>query len=87
MSSRPVFIKIFLILFYCFFQLPGWAQSTSLDVDKTYDFSPQKLSKQEQDGKVKGMDDFWNKVKLDTTVYLPLLRKELATNGHVPFLF
>jgi len=87
MMNKTVLLKIFLILFYCSFQLPGKAQSKSLDVDKTYDFSPQKLNKTEKEVKVKAMDNFWNKVKSDTTIYLPLLRKELATNSHVPYFY
>ncbi|MDP4131337.1 MAG: hypothetical protein Q8918_06045 [Bacteroidota bacterium] len=78
----PKFIMIFII---SFFQLQGRTQT--LDVDKTYNFSPTKLSKKEKEQKTKSMDVFWNKVKSDTTAYLPLLRKELLTLGHEPFFY
>jgi hypothetical protein len=42
---------------------------------------------EEQNKKIPLMDDFWNKVKTDTTVYLPELRKELQIDGNPKFFY
>jgi hypothetical protein len=63
------------------------SQTLSLDVDKTYDFSPHTLSKKEQEKKGVALDAFWNKVKDDTAQNLPLLRSELKSKGHMPYFY
>ena len=45
------------------------------DIDSTYNFSPNKLTRKEQEDKMKYLDKFWNKVKSDSALYLPQLEK------------
>jgi hypothetical protein len=73
-----------LIIFILFTSL---AFGQSLNVDNIYNFSPSKLKKSEQEKKLPALDGLWNKVKSDTTNYLPLLRNELNTQNHNPFFY
>ncbi len=50
---NSVIFRILAIVLACFVQWTTGAQSVTLDVDKTYDFSPQKLSKKEKEKKMK----------------------------------
>jgi hypothetical protein len=59
----------------------------NLDVDQVYDFSPKKLSVSEKEKKLPALDGFWNRVKSNPSVNLPLLRKELNATGHNPFFY
>jgi hypothetical protein len=72
---------IFITTLNCF------SQTLHEDVKQTYDFSPGKLNKEEQDKKIPLMDDFWNKVKSDTTKYLNELRTELRIEGNPKFFY
>jgi hypothetical protein len=65
----------------------SFCQSMSADIDNIYNFSPNKLTRKEQEGKIKYLDEFWNKVKSDSTLYLPQLRRELTTNTHNPYFY
>lgn len=63
------------------------AQNLQQEIQSVYNFSPQKLTDKEMQEKSIMLDDFWKKVKSDTTKYLPLLRNELESNAHVPFFY
>jgi len=63
------------------------SQSLGDDIKQVYDFSPGKLTKEEQDKKIPLMDTFWKKVKADTTKYLPGLRTELQIQGNPKFFY
>jgi hypothetical protein len=63
------------------------AQNLQQEIQTVYNFSPQKLTDKEMQEKSIILDDFWKKVKSDTTMYLPLLRNELESNAHVPFFY
>jgi hypothetical protein len=65
----------------------SFAFGQSLDIDKVYNFSPNKLTRSEQVKKVPALDGLWNDVKSDTTKYLPLLRNELTAPNHNPFFY
>jgi len=58
-----------------------------LDIDNIYNFSPSKLTKAEEEAKLPALDGLWGKVKSDTTINLPLLRKELTAPNHNPFFY
>jgi hypothetical protein len=74
-------------LLIIFSLLTSFTFGQSLDVDKIYDFSPSKLTKSEQEKKVPELDGLWNKVKSDTTKYLPLLRNDLNAPNHNPYFY
>jgi hypothetical protein len=63
------------------------AQSLHDEIKMVYDFSPGKLTREEQNKKIPLMDDFWNKVKADTTRYLPELRTELQIVDNPKFFY
>ena len=56
-------------------------------VSKTYDFSPQTLFQTEREKKSKTLDEFWSDVKKKKIEYLPMLRKELELDTHMPFFY
>ena len=64
-----------------------FSQSLHDDVKLVYDFSPGKLTKEEQNKKIPLMDNFWDKVKADTTKYLPELRTELQIGDNPKFFY
>jgi hypothetical protein len=64
-----------------------FSQSLHDDIRQVYDFSPGKLTREEQNKKIPQMDDFWKKVKGDTTKYLPELRTELQIEGNPKFFY
>ncbi len=74
-------------LLVCSLLLASFTFGQTLDVDKIYNFSPNKLTKSEQEKKLPALDGFWNQVKADTTKYLPLLRSELNGPNHNPFFY
>lgn len=65
----------------------SFGQSLTNDIDNIYNFKPSKLTDKEQEIKMPTLDKFWDKVKSDTTKYLPSLRAELKTNGHNPYFY
>ena len=65
----------------------SFGQSLTNDIDDIYNFKPSKLTDKEQEIKMPTLDKFWDKVKSDTTKYLPSLRAELKTNGHNPYFY
>ena len=65
----------------------SFGQSLTNDIDNIYNFKPGKLTDKEQEIKMPTLDKFWDKVKSDTTKYLPSLRAELKTNGHNPYFY
>lgn len=64
-----------------------FSQSLHEDIRQVYDFSPGKLTREEQNKKIPQMDDFWKKVKGDTLKYLPELRTELQIEGNPKFFY
>jgi hypothetical protein len=64
-----------------------FSQSLHDDIKAVYNFSPGKLTREEQNKKIALMDNFWNKVKADTTKYLPALRTELQTDDNPKFFY
>jgi hypothetical protein len=64
-----------------------FSQSLHDDIGQVYDFSPGKLTREEQNKKIPQMDDFWKKVKGDTSKYLPELRTELQIEGNPKFFY
>lgn len=64
-----------------------FSQSLHDDIKYVYDFSPGKLTREEQNKRIPLMDDFWKKVKTDTTKYLPELRRELQIDGNPKFFY
>lgn len=84
--SRDYMIKLTIGLLFittstCF------TQSLHDDIQTVYDFSPGKMTREEQNIKIPLMDDFWNKVKSDTIKYLPALRTELQIEGNPQFFY
>ena len=78
------FIQTILLIFLTTF---SFGQSLTDDIDKIYNFKPSKLTDKEQEIKMPSLDKFWDKVKSDTTKYLPSLRAELKTNAHNPYFY
>lgn len=78
------FIQTILLSFLTTF---SFGQSLSNDIDNIYNFKPSKLTDKEQEIKMPTLDKFWDKVKSDTTKYLPILRTELKSNGHNPYFY
>ena len=64
-----------------------FSQSLHDDIKQVYDFSPGKLTREEQNKKIPQMDDFWKKVKADTAKYLPELRAELQIESNPKFFY
>ena len=73
--------------FFLFYSTLTFGQISKIEIDKIYDFTPSKLSKSEQDKKMPTLDAFWEKVKSDTTTYLPALRRELNEPNHNPYFY
>lgn len=80
MMTKPS-VALLLISSACF------AQPLKDDIKQVYDFSPSQLTREEQEKKIPPMDNFWNKVKGDTTTYLPALRAELQADGNPKFFY
>lgn len=80
-------MKILLTLFAVTFWILTYGQDFSKKVDEIYSFKPSKLTKKEQEKKIPALDKLWNDVKKDTLNLLPLLRKELKTDGHNSFFY
>lgn len=64
-----------------------FSQSLHDDIRQVYNFSPGKLTREEQNKKIPQMDDFWKKVKGDTSKYLSELRTELQIEGNPKFFY
>jgi hypothetical protein len=65
----------------------AFSQSLKIEIDNTYNFKPSKLSESEKQAKYPAMDKIFNKIKDDTTQYLPQLRYELMASGHNPYFY
>jgi hypothetical protein len=65
----------------------AYGQTFTKEVDALYNFIPRQLKDSEQEAKSGLLDQFWQKVKADTTTYLPHLRAELAATSHSPFFY
>lgn len=76
-----------LIILLCFLTSNIFGQTLKSEIDNIYNFKPSKLSKSEQELKLPPLDKFWEKVKSDTTQYLPQLRDELNAANHNPFFY
>jgi len=64
-----------------------FSQTLHDEINNTYDFSPGKLTKEEQEKKIPLMDAFWARVKSDTSKYLNELRRELRSEGNPKFFY
>lgn len=80
-------MKLIAITIFTFLATLTFGQTLSEDIARIYTFKPSKLSSKEQEAKLPALDEFWNKVKTDTTKYLPQLRYELKRKGHNPFFY
>lgn len=80
-------MKIIQTILLAFFVTLSFGQSLTNDIEHIYNFKPGKLTDKEQETKMPALDGFWNKVKNDTTKYLPSLRLELKTTGHNPYFY
>jgi hypothetical protein len=80
-------MKTIAILIALFIPLLSFGQPIAAEIDSIYNFKPAKLSGKEQESKLPSLDNFWEKVKSDTTKYLPQLRTELLQSGHNPFFY
>ena len=80
-------MKFIQTILLTFFTTLSFGQSLTNDIDNIYNFKPSKLTDKEQEIKMSTLDKFWDKVKGDTTKYLPSLRTELKTNGHNPYFY
>lgn len=76
-----------LMLGFVFLNTFAWGQSLKVEIDNTYNFKPSKLSTSEQQAKFPAMDKLFNKIKDDTSQYLPQLRNELIASGHNPYFY
>src|SRR6185436_4749008 len=57
------------------------------EIDDIYNFHPHKLNQSEQEKLFPTLDTFFEKIKSDTTKYLPLLRQELKSKDHLPYFY
>ena len=80
-------MKFIQLVFLSFITTFGFGQSLTNEIDDIYNFSPGKLTDKEQALKMPSLDKFWEKIKSDTSKYLPELRLELAGNGHNPYFY
>jgi len=80
-------LRTLLLLTFITFSSYVLGQSLKAEIDSIYNFKPSKLSKAEQQAKFPAMDKLFNKIKNDTTQYLPLLRNELSNPGHNPYFY
>lgn len=80
-------MRIILLLAFVFVNTLVSGQSLKAEIDNIYNFKPSKLSKSEQQAKFPAMDKLFNKIKDDTTQYLPQLRGELMASGHNPYFY
>jgi hypothetical protein len=80
-------MKITYILTFLFLTTTTFGQTFTKEIDGIYDFKPSKLTDKEQETKMPSLDKFWDKVKNDTTKYLPMLRTELKTKNHNPYFY
>jgi len=80
-------MKIIQTIILTLFSTFVFGQSFPEEIDNIYNFQPSKLTDKEQELKMPTLDKFWDKVKSDTSQYLPKLRIELQKNGHNPFFY
>jgi len=65
----------------------SFGQSLKVEIDNIYNFKPSKMTDAEQEKKFPSLDQFWDKIKADTTLYLPSLRFELNEPNHNPYFY
>jgi len=65
----------------------SFGQSLKVEIDNIYNFKPSKMTDAEQEKKFPSLDKFWDKIKADTTLYLPSLRFELNEPNHNPYFY
>ncbi len=80
-------MKLIAIIILTFVATFALGQTLSKEIDNIYNFQPSKLSDKEQESKFPALDKFWEKVKRDTSKYLPQLRFELMHAGHNPYFY
>ncbi len=58
------------------------------EIDRLYRIDPESLRRDRTMAAVsRRLDSFWNRVKANRVAYVPLLRAELAREGHPPFFY
>jgi len=58
------------------------------EIDRRYRINPESLRGERTMAAVsRRLDSFWNRVKADRAAYAPMLRAELARDGHPPFFY
>jgi hypothetical protein len=80
-------MRIAIILTFLLLSTVAFGQTLTKEIDEIYDFKPSKLSDKEQETKIPLLDKFWDKVKKDTTKFLPMLRTELKSKNHNPYFY
>jgi len=80
-------MKFTAIIVFTLVTVSTYGQTLSNEIDAIYNFQPSKLSDKEQESKFPALDSLWNKVKSDTSHYLPQLRLELRQIGHNPYFY
>lgn len=80
-------MKLITTFLFALISTLAFGQTLSNEIDSIYTFKPSKLSSKEQESKLPALDKFWDKVKSDTTKYLPQLRYELKQTRHNPFFY
>jgi hypothetical protein len=80
-------MKVILTIILILYITISFGQTLSEDIKSTYTFKPSKISSKEQETKLPSLNAFWDKVKRDTTNYLPQLRYELNQSGYNPFFY
>jgi len=86
-ASMPMKSQLLILILLSYVGLSNDELTFKQEIDMTYNFHPHKMSRNEQQSKRASLDSFFNRVKSDTTKYLPLLRKELLTGDHLPYFF
>jgi len=67
---------------------PVIAERFRAEIGRLYAIEPQSLGRERtMDAVSRRLDAFWNRVKADRASYVPLLRAELARDGHPPFFY
>lgn len=67
---------------------PVVAERFGVEIGRLYRIDPQSLRRERAtDAVSRRLDSFWNRVKADRATYVPMLRAELARDGHPPFFY
>ncbi len=81
------FIFTTLFIFITFGSYAQKSEEFNKYISDTYNFKPHKLTQKQIDSIIPTLDKFFEKVKSDTSTYLPLLREELKSTEHFPYYY